>query len=74
MERSAILAGRQLAVGLPRLTARLVCSHEDERVEPIVTGIDPTQTFVDGFGGTDLACAQLSAELFNGDPRSTTDY
>src|SRR5205807_1983819 len=73
VERSPILAGRQLTVGFPGLTPRLFCSHEDERVEARVVSIDPAQTFVDRFGRADLACAQLSAELFNRQPLSTTD-
>jgi hypothetical protein len=74
MERSPILAGRQVTVGFPGLTPRLFCSHEDERVQSRVISIDPAQTFVDNFGRADLACAQLSAELFNRQPWSTADY
>src|SRR2546429_627159 len=51
VKRPAIVAGRQLAVGVARLAAGLVGHHEDEGVEPRVVDVDAPKTLFGGLLG-----------------------
>ena len=62
---SAIPSGRQLAVRLARLTPRLVCGDENERVQPRVVGLNPPQAFIHCLDRAHLARAKPPAELLD---------
>src|SRR5207244_9206040 len=66
VKRPAIVAGRQLAVGVARLAAGLVGHHEDEGVEPRVVDVDAPKTLFGGLLGGDFARPQLAREGFDG--------
>ncbi len=69
VQRTAVVAGGQLLIGLARLPQRLVGHHEDERVQPRVVGLDAAQaSFGDAHRG-ELPRPQAAAELLDGHHR-----
>ena len=63
MQRSAVVAGGEFAIGLARLPARLVRHHEDEGVQPLVVRPDPLQALLGDLFRRQLARAQPAAEF-----------
>jgi hypothetical protein len=65
VQRTAIVAGRQLLVGLPRLPQRLVGQHQDERVQARVVGLDSPQALFGDADRGELPRSQAAAELLD---------
>jgi hypothetical protein len=66
---TAILAGRQFAIGLARLPQRFVRRHRDERVQAAIVGLDALQALLGHAYRRQLARTKAAAEFFDGDHR-----
>ncbi len=66
--KGASIAPRgQLGVGLSRLATRLVGHDVDERIEPLVVGVNPAQARLGHFRRADFPRAELAPEFFDGE-------
>ena len=67
VERAAIASRGELAIGFTRLTARLVCRDQNERVQPWIVGLDTLQAVVRDLLAGELARAQPPPEVLDRD-------